>query len=75
MSFEHPKRTLVKTLTWRLIAFVTTIIVVYAYTGDVKESLTVGIVANLLKMFFYYVHERAWNRVDFGRVKPPEYQI
>ena len=72
---EHHKRTLVKTITWRIIALVTTIAVVYLYSGDMKESLVVGIGANALKMVFYYVHERVWNRIDFGRVKPPEYQI
>ena len=72
---DHPKRTLAKTLTWRLIAFVTTIVVVYLYSKDVKESITIGLVANLLKMGFYYFHERVWNRSSFGRVKEPEYSI
>jgi uncharacterized membrane protein len=75
MVTEHPKRTLFKTLTWRLIAFLTTILVVYLYSGDAKESVTVGVIANLLKMGFYYMHERMWNRVHYGRIKPPEYQI
>jgi len=72
---DQHKRTLVKTITWRAIALVTTIVVVYIYSGDVKESLVVGVSANFLKMFFYYIHERVWNKVGFGRIKPPEYQI
>jgi len=72
---EQHKRTLIKTITWRLIALAVTIIVVYAYSGDIKESLAVGFTANIIKMFIYYVHERVWNRVHFGRVKGPEYQI
>ena len=72
---EQPKRTLIKTITWRIIALTTTIVVVYLYSGDAKESLGIGIVANSFKMLFYYVHERVWNRIDFGRIKPPEYQI
>ena len=72
---EQPKRTLAKTLIWRVIALATTIVVVYLYSGDAKESLVVGFVANAFKMLFYYVHERVWNRIDFGRIKPPEYQI
>jgi adenylylsulfate kinase len=75
MTTDHPKRTLVKTVTWRLIAFATTVIVVYIYSRDVKECLTVGVAANLLKMGFYYFHERAWNRSHYGRVKAPEYNI
>lgn len=72
---EHPKRTLVKTITWRIIALVTTITVVYIYSGDIHESLVVGIGANFIKMFLYYIHERVWNRVHFGRLKPPDYNI
>ncbi len=72
---EHIKRTLLKTISWRMIALLTTIIVVYIYTGKVKESLAVGFSANLLKMFLYYIHERLWNKVRYGRLKPPEYQI
>ena len=72
---EHPKRTLLKTITWRLIALLATVIVVYAYSGDVKESLVVGFVANALKMFLYYAHERIWNRSSFGRQKHPDYPL
>ncbi|MCF7908097.1 MAG: DUF2061 domain-containing protein [Candidatus Omnitrophica bacterium] len=72
---EHPKRSLVKSLTWRVIAFLTTIIAIYIYTKDVKESLVVGIAANTVKIFLYYIHERIWNKVKFGRIKEIEYQI
>jgi len=41
---EQHKRTLVKTVTWRMVALSTTIVVVYAYSGDAKESLVVGVV-------------------------------
>ena len=72
---EQHKRTLVKTITWRIIALLTTIVVVYAYSGDIKEALVIGVSANFVKIFLYYIHERIWNRVKFGRVKTPEYQI
>jgi uncharacterized membrane protein len=72
---EQHRRTIVKTITWRLIALTTTIAVVYAYSGDAKGSLVIGISANFLKMLLYYGHERIWNRIKFGRVKPPEYNI
>ncbi len=74
---EHPKRSLVKALTWRVIAFAITVIAIYIYSKDLKESLVVGISANVIKIFLYYYHERIWNRVQYGRLKPkePEYQI
>ena len=72
---EHPKRTIFKTLTWRVIAVSVTVAAVYLYTGKIEESLVVGISANAVKMFLYYIHERIWNKVSFGRGKPPEYTI
>lgn len=74
---EQPKRSFAKALTWRVIAFAVTIIAVYVYTGDIKESLVIGVSANTVKIFLYYFHERIWNRIKFGRIeaKPPEYQI
>ena len=72
---EHPKRSLAKAVTWRIIAFLITIIAVYAYSKDIKESLVVGISANVVKIFLYYFHERIWNRSKFGRMKASDYQI
>ncbi|MEE8360443.1 MAG: DUF2061 domain-containing protein [Candidatus Omnitrophota bacterium] len=75
MTVDQPKRTLLKTVTWRLIALAITIVVVYIYSKDAKESITIGVVANVIKMGFYYFHERVWNRSSFGREKDPEYTI
>ncbi|MFQ5681329.1 MAG: DUF2061 domain-containing protein [Candidatus Omnitrophota bacterium] len=72
---ETHKRSIAKTVTWRVVAVVVTMIAVYVYSGDVRESVVVSLSANVIKMFLYYLHERVWNRLDFGRAKPPEYQI
>jgi uncharacterized membrane protein len=72
---EHPKRSILKAITWRVIAFLVTVIAIYIYSKDIKESLIVGISANTIKIFLYYVHERIWNRIKFGRARGPEYQI
>ncbi|MFH1519470.1 MAG: DUF2061 domain-containing protein [Candidatus Omnitrophota bacterium] len=72
---EQPKRSAIKALTWRIIGLLVTVIVVYIYSRDIKEALIIGVSANFVKIFLYYIHERIWNRVKFGRVKGPEYQI
>lgn len=72
---ERHSRTITKTLTWRVIATLTTILVVYIIDKDVKSSLVIGVSANLIKLFLYYLHERLWNRIKFGRIKPPDYSI
>ena len=74
---ERPVRSIVKTLTWRLIAVTATVLAVYMYGKDLKAALTVGISVNFVKMFLYYLHERIWNHISFGRYVPkqPEYTI
>jgi len=44
-------------------------------TGSVATSLGVGGFDAIAKMFAYYVHERAWSRISYGKAKPPEYVI
>ena len=61
------KRTIIKTITWRIIATVTTVVVIWIWTGSWYVGLGAGLVANAFKTLFYYIHERAWNLTDFGR--------
>jgi uncharacterized membrane protein len=72
---DHPKRSFIKSVTWRVVALVTTMIAVYIYSKDLKQSLVVGISANLVKFFLYYLHERLWEKVEYGRKQLPEYEI
>jgi len=72
---EHPKRSMLKALSWRLFSFILTILIIYAYTKNVRQSIGVGAGIDLVKMFLYYFHERLWNRVKFGRHKVGDYQI
>ena len=62
---EH-KRTIVKSITWRIIATTTTVVTVYVYTGDLTLAAISGAVANIIKTALYYIHERVWNISCFG---------
>lgn len=64
---ESHKRTILKTITWRLIATLTTVLTIYFWTADWSIALGSGLLANALKTILYYIHERAWNLTDFGR--------
>ncbi len=76
MTMELRKRSVAKTITWRVIAVFVTMIAVYLYNRDIKESLIVSLSANAVKMILYYLHERFWNRINFGRKKiTRDYQI
>ncbi len=72
---DSPQRSLVKALTWRLIAAAITTAVAWFVTGDTAFAATIGVVDTLLKLGAYYSHERTWNRIPFGRPKEPEYYI
>ncbi|MCK4828090.1 DUF2061 domain-containing protein [bacterium] len=65
------KRTILKTITWRIIATLTTVLTIYFWTNNWSIALGSGLVANALKTIFYYIHERAWNLTDFGRLSVP----
>ena len=49
--------------------------IVFLFSGDAKVSVGVGLLDVFLKMGLYYVHERIWNHITFGRQRPPEYEI
>ncbi len=66
---ETHKRSLAKTISWRIIAVIITTLTVYIFTGDVVLSVGAGLVDSAIKIFAYYGHERMWNRIDFGRRK------
>ena len=65
--YEEHKRSALKTISWRTIATSTTMFLVYIFTGQLELTVGVGIGDVVLKMMFYFLHERVWNRIAFGR--------
>jgi uncharacterized membrane protein len=61
------KRSGLKAVTWRVLATLTTMSIVYVYTGEIDLMVGVGILYVLLKMVLYFVHERIWINVALGR--------
>ena len=53
-------RPIIKAVSWRIIAMIITGVVVYAYTGEIKKSGEISVVAGLILTFAYYLHERFW---------------
>lgn len=61
------KRHIFKTITWRIIATGTTILLAWLFTKDVSVALTFGAVEVVIKMLLYFFHERAWYKYSkFG---------
>ena len=59
-------RSIVKAASWRLLATLTTIVLVWLVFGDHWKALMVGWIELVLKIIIYYGHERAWLWVDWG---------
>ena len=66
MNRESSSRSLLKATTWRLLATLTTIVLVYTATGEFTLAFSVGAVEVVAKMALYYVHERLWQHLKFG---------
>ena len=61
------KRHLAKTITWRIIGTIDTIVLSWIITGQLKVGLAIGGVEVISKMILYYLHERAWYKyIKFG---------
>jgi len=54
------KRHILKTLTWRVIGTLDTMILSWLITGNWKFGVAIGGVELITKMVLYYLHERAW---------------
>lgn len=72
---EKAYRSVVKSISWRTLGTLDTMIVSYFITGSLAMAASIGSIEVVTKMILYYFHERGWNKINFGRVKPPEYQI
>ena len=67
MSAELKKRTLVKTMTWRVTASLTTFLIAWILTGDLLIGISIGSVEAIAKIFLYYFHERIWNNIGWAK--------
>ena len=70
MIITKPKRSLYKTLSWRVFATILLFIVSYFVTGQVEVASTIVSIEVVIKTVFYYIHERVWSKIGFGLVVP-----
>jgi uncharacterized membrane protein len=63
---ESRKRHIAKTFTWRLVGTMDTMLLAWIISGDPMIGLKIGFAEVITKMLLYYLHERAWYRVNYG---------
>jgi len=58
---------MLKAITWRILASMATIAIFYFYTRELYLSFGLGGFDLLIKFALYYLHERGWNAVAWGK--------
>ncbi len=66
-STEKIKRSLAKTISWRIVGTLDTILISWLITGTLSLALSIGLVELVTKMVLYFFHERAWNNIKWGK--------
>ena len=64
---EKPIRSIVKSLSWRTIGTLDTILISWLVTGKLDLAFSIGGIELVTKMVLYFFHERIWNSVKWGR--------
>ena len=61
-------RSIAKAVTWRAIATLTGVLIVLLLTGELEMGAMFAALDIVLKLMFYYLHERGWDVVKWGKV-------
>ena len=61
------KRSLVKTLSWRILATSDTFLISWLITGTWQLAGAIASIEVLTKMFLYYGHERVWANIQWAK--------
>jgi len=64
---SKPSRSFAKAITWRLIGSMDTFILSYILTGRFTIAFSIGSAEVFTKTALYYLHERAWNKIELGK--------
>jgi uncharacterized membrane protein len=64
---EDPRRSIVKSISWRVIGTIDTVIISWIVTGTLKLAFSIGVVELFTKMVLYFFHERMWNKIKWGK--------
>jgi uncharacterized membrane protein len=64
---DQPKRSIVKTISWRITGSSATFLIAYLLTGNFAVAGVIGITQMISNTILYYFHERIWNKISWGQ--------
>lgn len=70
MAFHESRvRSVAKAATFRVLIVLADIGIIYVITKNYKVALSVVVFSNIASTLIYIFHERAWNKVHWGKEK------
>lgn len=66
---ENRKRSLIKTITYRVVIIILDFSAIFLFTHKYDVALGFVIISNLYTSTGYYIHERIWDKIKWGKVK------
>jgi len=60
---DKPIKSIMKSVSWRIVGTIDTMLISYIITGRVTIALSIGSVEVLTKTILYYFHERLWAHI------------
>jgi uncharacterized membrane protein len=68
---DTSRRSWIKSITWRIIGIVILGAISYKLTHDLKAMTGITLIFNAIRLILYYVHERIWERIHWGKIRHP----
>ena len=72
---ETHLRSILKAVTYRATGSVVTFLIAWVVGGEMTLAIKMGLLDPVVKIGVFYIHERMWHRVGFGKIRLPEYEI
>ena len=67
MHREQRTRSAIKAITYRLISIIIDSIIAYTITKSAQQTAVLVLISNSISILVYFAHERAWNRIHWGK--------
>jgi uncharacterized membrane protein len=68
-------KSLMKSISWRIVGTIDTIIISYIVTGELIMAVSIGSVEVVSKIILYYLHERVWENVTKEKSNEPAAEL
>jgi uncharacterized membrane protein len=79
---DKPLKSFMKSVSWRIVGTIDTMIISYFITGRVTLAVSIGSVEVLTKTVLYYFHERLWAHIHkirrlylFNKKRKKKYEV